>query len=87
MKTRAPKKAQSSKSKTPSSKSGATSFLLEIGSEELPWQMIQPAMTPVRIRGITTRKKVVKKPAPHAVEASSSSWWIWMMVVVDARKP
>ena len=25
--------------------SPTTSFLLEIGSEELPWQMIQPAMT------------------------------------------
>ncbi|MDT7043797.1 glycine--tRNA ligase subunit beta [Candidatus Nitronereus thalassa] len=45
MKKRSSKKSPSSKAKTQPSKSGTTSFLLEIGSEELPWQMIQPAMT------------------------------------------
>jgi len=39
------RKLQSSQPKAKSSASETTSFLLEIGSEELPWQMIQPGMT------------------------------------------
>lgn len=45
MKTSPNKKSQSSKPKPKSSVPATSSFLFEIGSEELPWQMIQPAMT------------------------------------------
>jgi len=39
------RKPQSSQPKAKSSAPETASFLLEIGSEELPWQMIQPGMT------------------------------------------
>jgi glycyl-tRNA synthetase beta chain len=45
MKKSSSQKSSSPKPKNKSSVSASTSVLLEIGSEELPWQMIQPAMT------------------------------------------
>jgi glycyl-tRNA synthetase beta chain len=45
MKRSLTRKPQLSKPKAKSSVPATASFLLEIGSEELPWQMIQPGMT------------------------------------------